>query len=383
MENLNYRMESLIRLRKELHKNPELSGKEIETSKRILAFLEKYKPDEIHTEIGKTGIIAIYKGKNEGKTILFRCELDALPIQEINKFEHQSVLKGISHKCGHDGHMAILCGLATELSQNKLENGTVILLFQPSEENGKGAAKVMKNEFFKTLKPDFVFALHNLPGYPKNQIVIKEDTFSCAVTSMKIVLEGKTAHAGEPENGINPAMAIASIIQQFNALNQPNLHDSDFALITPIYSSLGKKAYGVSAGHGEVHFTIRCQSNVKIKELKKLLETVVSKISQQHQLSFSIKWIEPFYANENNANAVQLITDAAKKLGFTIFEKEIPFRWGEDFGLFTTHYLGAMFGLGAGLETPDLHNPDYDFPDEIIPTGVKLFYQICKELEHA
>jgi amidohydrolase len=383
MENLNYRMESLIRLRKELHKNPELSGKEIETSKRILAFLEKYKPDEIHTEIGKTGIIAIYKGKNEGKTILFRCELDALPIQEINKFEHQSVLKGISHKCGHDGHMAILCGLATELSQNKLENGTVILLFQPSEENGKGAAKVMKNEFFKTLKPDFVFALHNLPGYPKNQIVIKEDTFSCAVTSMKIVLEGKTAHAGEPENGINPAMAIASIIKQFNALNQPNLHDSDFALITPIYSSLGKKAYGVSAGHGEVHFTIRCQSNVKIKELKKLLETVVSKISQQHQLSFSIKWIEPFYANENNANAVQLITDAAKKLGFTIFEKEIPFRWGEDFGLFTTHYLGAMFGLGAGLETPDLHNPDYDFPDEIIPTGVKLFYQICKELEHA
>jgi amidohydrolase len=383
MENLNYRMESLIRLRKELHKNPELSGKEIETSKRILAFLEKYKPDEIHTEIGKTGIIAIYKGKNEGKTILFRCELDALPIQEINKFEHQSVLKGISHKCGHDGHMAILCGLATELSQNKLENGTVILLFQPSEENGKGAAKVMKNEFFKTLKPDFVFALHNLPGYPKNQIVIKEDTFFCAVTSMKIVLEGKTAHAGEPENGINPAMAIASIIKQFNALNQPNLHDSDFALITPIYSSLGKKAYGVSAGHGEVHFTIRCQSNVKIKELKKLLETVVSKISQQHQLSFSIKWIEPFYANENNANAVQLITDAAKKLGFTIFEKEIPFRWGEDFGLFTTHYLGAMFGLGAGLETPDLHNPDYDFPDEIIPTGVKLFYQICKELEHA
>lgn len=383
MENLNYRMESLIRLRKELHKNPELSGKEIETSKRILAFLEKNKPDEIHTEIGKTGIIAIYKGKNEGKTILFRCELDALPIQEINKFEHQSVQKGISHKCGHDGHMAILCGLATELSQNKLENGTVILLFQPSEENGKGAAKVMKNEFFKTLKPDFVFALHNLPGYPKNQIVIKEDTFSCAVTSMKIVLEGKTAHAGEPENGINPAMAIASIIQQFNALNQPNMLDSDFALITPIYSSLGKKAYGVSAGQGEVHFTIRCQSNVKIKELKKLLETVVSKISQQHQLSFSIKWIEPFYANENNANAVQLIADAAKKLGFTIFEKETPFRWGEDFGLFTTHYLGAMFGLGAGLETPDLHNPDYDFPDEIIPTGVKIFYQICKELEHA
>ena len=383
MENLNYRMESLIRLRKELHKNPELSGKEYETSKRILAFLEKYKPDECHTQIGKTGIIAIYKGQNEGKTILFRCELDALPIVEINKFEHQSVHKGISHKCGHDGHMAILCGLASELSQNKLEKGTVILLFQPSEENGKGAAKVMKDAFFKTLKLDYVFALHNLPNFPKNQIVIKEDTFSCAVASMKITLKGKTAHAGEPENGINPALAIASIIQEFNGLIKPNIKESDFSLITPIYSTLGKKAYGVSAGHGEVHFTIRCLSNDKIKELKKLLEKVVSKISQQHQLSFSIKWIEPFYANENNANAVQLIADASKKLGFDIIEKETPFRWGEDFGLFTAHYPGAMFGLGAGLETPDLHNPDYDFPDEIIPTGVKLFYQICKELENA
>ena len=259
----------------------------------------------------------------------------------------------------------------------------VILLFQPSEENGKGAAKVMKNDFFKTLKPEFVFALHNLPNFPKNQIVIKEGVLSCAVTSMKITLKGKTAHAGEPENGINPALAIASIIQEFNGLIKPNIQESDFSLITPIYSTLGKKAYGVSAGHGEVHFTIRCLSNDKIKELKKLLETVVSKISQQQQLSFSVKWTEPFYANENNPIAVQHISNASKKLGFDVIEKETPFRWGEDFGLFTAHYPVAMFGLGAGLETPDLHNPDYDFPDEIIPTGVKLFYQICKELENA
>lgn len=383
MENLNNRMESLIRLRKEIHKNPELSGKEYNTSKRILAFLEKYQPDELHTEIGKTGIIAIYKGKNTGKTTMFRCELDALPIQETNSFEHRSIYKNCSHKCGHDGHMAILCGLATELFQNKLEKGTIILLFQPSEENGKGASKVLKNAFFKNLKLDYVFALHNLPNYSKNQIIIKKDTFSCAVLSMKILLKGKTAHAGEPEKGINPAMTIASIIQDFDSLNQSNIEKSDFSIITPIYSTLGKKAYGVSAGQGEIHFTIRCQTNTKITALKKELVKVVENCSKLNHLNFQIKWIEPFFANENSSVAVDLIANAANKLGFDVFEKKEPFRWGEDFGLFTTQYSGAMFGLGAGIETPDLHNPDYDFPDEIISTGVKLFYQICKDLEYA
>ena len=383
MENLNNRMESLIRLRKELHKNPELSGKEQQTSERILAFLEKYKPDECHTQIGKTGIIAIYHGEEEGKTLLFRCELDALPIKELNNFEHQSVHKGVAHSCGHDGHMAILCGLATVLAQKKLARGKVILLFQPSEENGKGAAKVMKNEFFKTLQPDFVFALHNLPNFPKNQIVVKENAFTCAVVSLKIVLQGKTAHAGEPENGINPAVAMAEIIQQFHTLNQPNLQQNDFTLVTPIFSSMGKKAYGVSAGNAEVHFTIRCKNNAGIKEFQKILVEKVNAVSKLHQLKSSVKWIEPFYANENNPAAVQLIADGTKKLGYNLLKTEIPFRWGEDFGLFTAHYAGALFGLGAGLETPDLHNPDYDFPDEIIATGIKVFYQICKDLNDA
>jgi amidohydrolase len=168
MENLHQRMEALILLRKELHKNPEVSGKELQTSKRIISFLEKQAPDEIITEIGGAGIAAIYKSKEAGKTVLFRCELDALPIEEINSFEHRSLINGVSHKCGHDGHMAILCGLASELSQNRPETGTIILLFQPAEEDGSGAQKVFSDTKFASLKPDYVFALHNLPGFPKS-----------------------------------------------------------------------------------------------------------------------------------------------------------------------------------------------------------------------
>jgi amidohydrolase len=337
----------------------------------------------MQSNVGGTGIIAIYKGAEEGKSILFRCELDALPIKETNSFEHKSVKNNVSHKCGHDGHMAILCGLASELHHQRPENGNVILLFQPAEENGSGAKKVANDDNFKKYKPDYVFALHNLPGFDKNLIVVKDGTFSCAVKSMIILLKGKIAHAAEPENGINPALAIASIIQQFDKKNQVDKTKPNFSILTPIYSSLGKKAYGVSAGKGEVHFTIRCQTNKEMEQLSNELKNLTEEIAKKHQLELKIKWTESFQANENNADANNFITSASKILGLDVLEKDTPFSWGEDFGLFTQIYPGAMFGLGAGTETPALHHSDYDFPDEIMATGIKLFHQISKEINHA
>lgn len=383
METLLRDPNELIALRKELHQFPELSGKEFNTSKRIISFLEKYPPDEILTEIGKTGILATYNGEKPGKTVLFRCELDALPIEETNTFEYQSKTKGISHKCGHDGHMAILCGLAQQLYLNKPKKGSVILLFQPAEEDGSGARKVANDIRFQQIKPDFVFALHNLPGYPKSQIVIKNETFTCAVNSIIIKLKGITSHAGEPEKGINPALAMAEITTTFLSFIQTDLSKDDFCIITPIYSQMGKKAYGVSAGSGEIHFTVRSNSNQQMKIIEQKLEQCVSEKATKYGLKNSIKWTQRFQANENNPEAVQFIENAALKNDFSILKKDTPFTWGEDFGLFTQLYSGAMFGLGSGENTPALHNPDYDFPDEIIETGVRIFYEISKQITDA
>jgi amidohydrolase len=383
MEKFNQRNETFIQLRKELHQNPELSGKEFETAKRITAFLKKQSPDEIITKVATTGIIAIYNGTKPGKTILFRSELDALPIEEINTFEHRSLINGVSHKCGHDGHMAILCGLAMELYRNRPKTGRVILLFQPAEEDGKGAKKVFYDSKFAALKPDFVFALHNLPGFSKNQIVVKNGTFTCAVNSIIIQLKGKTAHAGEPEKGINPALAIAAITNQFNTCIQADISKDNYCLITPIYIKMGKKAYGVSAGAGEIHFTVRSNSNWQMKLIKNILETQAQSVANENQLECNITWTQSFEANENDATAVNYIRKAAKINHFELFEKEHPFSWGEDFGLFTQHYSGAIFGLGSGKNTAALHNPDYDFPDEIIDTGISIFYQISKQITDA
>lgn len=383
MENLDPHLESVVQLRKELHKYPEVSGKEVNTSKKIVSFLENYSPDEVITEVGNTGVIAIYKGKNSGNTVLFRCELDALPIEEINAFEYRSLNDGISHKCGHDGHMAILCGLAVELHHNKPESGTVVLLFQPAEEDGCGAKKVLSDAKFTAFKPDYVFALHNLPGFPKNQIVVKNKTFTCAVNSIIIKLNGITAHAGEPEKGINPALAIASIITEFDKFIQPDISKKGYCQITPIYIQMGKKAYGVSAGSGEIHFTVRCDSNDRMNKIESVLENIVQSIANEFKLNCSIEWTESFYANENNPIAVNFIKEAAKKNHFGILEKETPFTWGEDFGLFTQNFPGAMFGIGSGTDSPALHNPDYDFPDDIIPTGITIFHHIIKLITDA
>lgn len=376
-------MKELIQLRQELHRHPEVSGNEKETAKRILSFLENNPPHEMVTNLGGEGILAIYKGKVKGKSILFRCELDALPIQEINDFNYKSIYNGVSHKCGHDGHMAILCGMAKKLYENPIENGTVMLLFQPSEEDGNGAKSVLNDTKFKNIKPDFAFALHNLPNYKKHQIVVKESTFTCAVNSMIIELIGKTSHAGEPENGINPALAISEIITFFNSKINTNVASTNYCLITPIHINMGEKAYGVSAGYGEIHFTIRSNSNSQMRSIESNLEENVKQIISKFNLKTNISWTQSFEANENNIEAVNFIRKSASNLELTILEKELPFTFGEDFGLFTQHFKGAMFGLGSGEFTPALHNQDYDFPDEIIETGINLFHQITKEILNA
>jgi amidohydrolase len=376
-------LEELIQLRKELHQHPEVSGNESKTAERVLNFLNKYRPSQIITNLGGHGILAIYNGKESGKSVLFRCELDALPIQEINSFNHKSVSDGVSHKCGHDGHIAILCGVAKTLYENTLEKGTVFLLFQPAEEDGNGAKRVLNDFKFKNIKPNYAFALHNLPGFKKHQIIVKENTFTCAVNSIIIKLSGKTSHAGEPENGINPSLAIAEIIQVFNSKINATVSKNDYCLITPIHINLGEKAYGVSAGYGEIHFTVRSNSNSQMRTVEADLENTAKTIAVKNNLKISLEWTESFQANENNSEAVNFIRKGANSMKFEILEKEQPFTFGEDFGIFTQHFKGAMLGLGSGENTPSLHNPDYDFPDEIIKTGIELFHQITKEIVHA
>lgn len=373
-------LNKLTHIRKIFHAYPEVSEDEFETQKRILNFLEQESSANIK-KIGSTGVLATFESNQAGSTVLIRGDIDALPITEVNTFDHKSVSEGLSHKCGHDGHTTILLGLAKLLSEQPITKGKVLLLFQPAEENGKGAQAVLNDDIFGNLKIDYVFALHNLPGFPLHEVVIKENVFTSNVKSIIIKLNGKTAHAAEPEKGHNPANAISAILQ-YASKKTNNIPASDeFFLITPIHLNMGETAYGISAGYGEVHFTIRSWSNKLMEKECRDLENYIATLCKQEHLTFETSWLEEFYSNNNDITAINIIREAAKKNNFSINEISTPFKWGEDFGLFTQRFKGAMFGLGAGEKTPALHNPDYDFPDEITSTGVNMFYEIIKRTQ--
>ncbi len=371
--------QNIIALRRELHRNPELSGREKETGERIKNFVKQSHPDKVLEDLGGHGLAFVFDSGNPGPVVLFRADLDALPIKEINSFEYHSEHPGVSHKCGHDGHMAILSLLSRKIHALRPKTGKAVLMFQPAEETGEGAEKVIKDPAFQEITPDYAFALHNLPGFRKHDIIIRDETFASASKGIIIKLHGKTSHAGEPENGINPSMAVAEIIKKFHAL--PAEKDfKDLTLITMVNVKVGEKAFGTSAGYGEVMATLRSYRNDDMEKLTSKAEEFIKATASKENLEVEIEYTEEFLATENDSQCNQLIEKAAQDNNLYIDKKDATFRWSEDFSHFTHRFKGALFGLGSGIDQPQLHNPDYDFPDEIIETGASIFFSIYKKL---
>jgi len=379
MERL-FDLEKIKILRHELHKYPELSDSEAQTALRIINFMESYQPDQLITEIGGHGIAVVFKGEKKGPSVLFRCELDGLPIDDLIDESYRSQNKGVGHKCGHDGHMAILAGLADVFSKNRPKAGNVILMFQPSEENGQGAYRVVNDERFKQLKVDYVFALHNLPGYEKGTVVLGEKNFASASKGMIIKLNGKTSHAGEPENGNSPAIAMADIVKKLTFLPQKENVFGDFTLVTIIHARLGEIAFGTTPGYAEVMATLRSYTNSDMDVLTREAEKVAQDNAQKSNLGIEISYVEEFPATINNNSLVEQLNLVAETYQIPVKSLDKPFRWSEDFAHFTLKFPGVLFGLGSGVDQPQLHNPDYDFPDDIIENGVKMFYGIFQQI---
>ena len=372
-------VKKLIALRRALHASPELSGSEVQTASQITAFLETLQPDLIINDLGGHGVAATWKGKSKGAEILIRAELDALPIHETNTFDHRSRTDNVAHKCGHDGHMAILCGLGMLLDQTSVVKGNVTLLFQPAEETGQGAKAVLNDPQFTKIQPDYIFALHNLPKYDLGNVFCKKGSFCAASTGFKIKLTGKTAHASQPETGVNPALATARLIYCLNRIREANEFINK-TLITLTHVRIGEESFGVSAGEAEIWLTLRAFEKHDFDLLISLVENEARDVAKKHGLLVSLSHHESFEVTANHIEGFELVKQAAENNSLHFKEMASPNSWSEDFGLFLKSAKGAMFGLGSGTDSPDLHNTDYDFPDELIETGVKMFWSIIQQL---
>lgn len=367
-------------LRRSLHQWPELSNSERTTSETVVAFLGRHRPHDLLTHIGGAGIVAVYEGQKDGPTVMFRAELDALPIDEINDIPYRSKRKGIAHKCGHDGHMAIAAGLCSLLCRRPPDKGRVIVLFQPAEENGQGARQVLADPRFKKLKLDYVFALHNLPGGEFGKVYLRSGPMTCASIGMSVHLEGRSAHASHPEQGLSPADAMCDLVRQLPQLaNAPELRPA-FTLATVVYARLGRKAFGTLPGKAQVMAFLRSDADAALQRLRQKAVDLVGQRTKAEGLKSRIEWFDDFAAGINHEDAVQTVARAAAATGQKVEWLKDPYRWSEDFGQFTAITPGALFALGAGERVSPLHSPDYDFPDALIEPGLAIFWQIIEQL---
>jgi len=364
---------SLSALRQRLHQQPELSGQEAETAALIREFFEPLAPDEVLTGLGGTGLAFVF-GQQPGPSLLLRCELDALPIQETGSHAYRSQRCGVGHQCGHDGHMAILAAVGQALSNQPPTRGQVTLLFQPAEETGTGAAAVAQDDRFQALNPDFVFALHNMPGFPLGQIVVREGPMTCASRGVSISLSGRTAHAAQPETGCSPARALAELIDLLNTLATIANTGEEIAFATVVGARLGGKAFGTAPGDAELWATLRSETDHGMSVMLEQITGALERRCAEDGLSYQLNFEDVFPATRNHPEAVQLLTAACSNLDL-VFPQE-PIRWSEDVGHLFAGSKGALFGLGAGAGTAALHDPEYDFPDALIEHGRDIFLRL-------
>ncbi|MBQ6920230.1 MAG: amidohydrolase [Synergistaceae bacterium] len=361
----NENLRKIINLRHELHEHPELSGHESETKRRLMNFLENNTRLAV-VDCGKWFYASRYV---EGtKAIAFRADMDALPMDETISVPYASRNPSVSHKCGHDGHSAALCGLGLELSRLDVKR-SVYLLFQHAEETGQGAREC--SGFLRERSISEIYAFHNWSGWPEKSIVVKKGVCHYASAGITLKFEGKSSHASEPEKGRNPAYVIAKLISELEAVN-----DRKKVLCTIVNVKVGGKNFGISPGDGEISLTIRAEHE---QEMRKFYNCVISRadeLAASSSMTLTKNVSDYFIEASSDSHCVERVRTAAESLGLNVIDMAEAIRASEDFGRYTKQIDGAIFYVGNGENYPAIHTREYDFNDNILETAVDVFREI-------
>lgn len=370
----------LTAFRRLLHQHPEVSGEEVQTAARIAAALNPLKPTQVLTGLGGHGVAAVFDSGTPGPTVMFRAELDALPIEELSDTPWASTVPGKGHLCGHDGHMTMLLALGRLLARKPVAKGRVVLMFQPAEEDGSGARAVVADPGFARIAPDWAFAIHIEPGRPFGFVANRPGLINCASRGLAITLTGKTAHAADPQTGTSPALALSKIIPALQALGPGGPLDDNFRLVTITHARMGQATFGIAPGEAVIHATLRTAYDDAMQGMMDQAVALTEEAAQQAGLSVGFEVCDDFAASINDPQAAQVATAAMDALGIPHGPDGLPMRASEDFGVFGWGAKAAMLCLGPGEDYAALHNPDYDFDDNLVPVGASIFERITRDL---
>eukprot|EP00730_Choanoeca_flexa_P017581 TRINITY_DN8485_c0_g1_i1.p1 TRINITY_DN8485_c0_g1~~TRINITY_DN8485_c0_g1_i1.p1 ORF type:complete len:388 (+),score=50.68 TRINITY_DN8485_c0_g1_i1:2-1165(+) len=367
--------------RHELHAHPELSGQEHVTASTIVEWIEQMLSrydGSLKTKIVRfkscTAIALEILASQAGTSTMLRCELDALPIPETITAPYRSQQPERSHRCGHDGHAAIILGVIQSLlgELSVLASGRVVCLFQPAEETGYGAQWVVEADEWPSLRCDCMFALHNVPGLEQGCIYTRAGTLACASRGIHITFEGKHCHAAHPNQGLSPAVAMTEVLQLYG---QPDDAAIDTGIVTVTYAQLGTTPnYGICPGEAVIQATLRSTTDEAMTLLVQSVEVELRKIGERHGLKVDITYSDIFTAVVNTPGAAQLVMTSCSSTR----NLAAPMRWSEDAGLLIKACgQGAFYLLGAG-DRPGLHTEGYDFNDELLQPGIDSFMALIE-----
>ena len=381
---------AIAALRRDIHAHPELCFEEVRTADLVAAKLTQW-GIPLHRGMGKTGVVGIVHGRDGGacgRGVGLRADMDALPMQEFNTFEHARQAPGKMHACGHDGHTAMLLAAAQYLASHRDFDGTVYLIFQPAEEGGGGARVMMDDGLFTRFPMEAVFGMHNWPGMPAGTMAVSAGPVMASTSEFKITIRGKGSHAAMPHMGIDPVPIACQVVQGFQSIVSRNKKPLDAGVISVTMIHAGE-ASNVVPDACELQGTVRTFTTEVLDLIERRMRQVAEHTCAAHEARCEFEFARNYPPTVNSpaeaAFARQVMVDI---LGEDKVLAQEPTLGGEDFAYmlqakpgaycFIANGEGGHRDAGHGAGPCTLHNPSYDFNDALIPLGATYWVRLAQ-----
>lgn len=375
------------RLRRDIHAHPELCFQEQRTSDLIAQTLTEW-GIPVHRGLGTTGVVGIVKNGTSERAVGLRADIDALPMTEHNTFPHASTQPGKMHACGHDGHTAMLLAAAKHLARNRNFDGTVYLVFQPAEEGGGGAREMIKDGLFKLFPMEAMFGAHNWPGMPAGAFALKTGPVFASSNEFKITLRGKGAHAAMPHLGVDPVPAACQMVQAFQTIISRNKRPAEAGVISVTMIHAGE-ATNVIPDACVIEGTVRTFTLELLDLIERRMEEMAQGIASAFEVSCEFKFRRNYPPTINHPAETEFVRQTLSAMvGPEMVQEFEPTMGAEDFSFFLQEKPGCYFLIGNGdgshrigghgMGPCTLHNPSYDFNDDLIPLGGSMWVQLAE-----
>ncbi|MEJ8847048.1 M20 aminoacylase family protein [Variovorax rhizosphaerae] len=375
-------------VRRDLHAHPELCFQEVRTADVVAAKLTEW-GIPIHRGLGTTGVVGIVKNGTSGRAIGLRADMDALPVTELNTFEHASKHHGKMHACGHDGHTAMLLAAAQHLAKNRNFDGTVYLIFQPAEEGGGGAREMIKEGLFEQFPMEAVFGMHNWPGMKAGQFAVSPGPCMASSNEFRIVIRGKGGHAALPHTGIDPVPIGCEMVQAFQTILTRNKKPTDAGVISVTMFHAGE-AVNVIPNNVEMRGTVRTFMLEVLDLIESRMKQIAEGLCAVHNAECEFEFVRNYPPTINTPDEANF---ARRVMAGIVGEENVlpqdPAMTAEDFSFMLQAKPGAyaFIGNGDGAHRDlhhgggpcTLHNASYDFNDELIPLGATCWVSLAEQ----